>query len=169
MPQSIVRHENAHLYAEQPRSEAGRALSEAVLHLRDAERREAALTQRISGLSSSDLLALRYLVQAQRDRRKVSPKDVMVMLDTSSATVTNVVERLVSRGFIEREQHPSDRRAHYLLPTEAAVGHVDATYSGHHSTVVRVIEALDEREAAIAADVLERIAAALDAHAGTVR
>ncbi len=38
------------------------------------------------------------------------------MLDTSSATVTNVVERLVERSLLTRVQHPTDRRAHYLVP-----------------------------------------------------
>src|SRR4051794_38678947 len=142
MPQNVVRHEGEHLYADQPSTPEGRLLSEAVLHLRRAEQLQAERAQRASGLSHIDLTALRYLVQGYRDGRDLSPKDLIIMLDTSSATVTNVVERLVQRGFITRVQHPRDRRAHYLVPTEEAVRRVDDSLAPHHSAVVGAIEGL---------------------------
>ena len=73
------------------------------------------------------------------------------MLDTSSATVTNVVERLVERGYLTRVQHPTDRRAHYLVPTEEAVRRVDEAYQSHHSALVGVIETLSPEQAEAAA------------------
>ena len=63
MPKTVVCHEDEHLYAGQPRPEAGRRLSSAILHLRRAERAQAERAQRASGLSPTDLTALRYLVQ----------------------------------------------------------------------------------------------------------
>ena len=121
MPRTVVRHEEEHLYAELPGTPEGRRLSEAILRLRRAERVQDERAQRTSGLAHIDLLALRYLVQGYRDGRNLSPKDLIVMLDTSSATVTNVVERLVQRGYLTRVQHPTDRRAHYLVPTNDAI------------------------------------------------
>jgi DNA-binding MarR family transcriptional regulator len=162
MPQNVVRHEGEHLYAEQPASPEGRRLSEAILHLRRAERVQADRTLAASGLSSMDLTALRYLVQGYRDGRDLSPKDLISMLDSSSATVTNVIERLVQRGYLQRVDHPTDRRAHFLKPTETAVHRVDDAYLGHHSAIVGVIDDLPFDEAAVAASVLERIAASLD-------
>ena len=41
MPKTVVRHEGEHLYADQPLSEAGRRLSQAILHLRRSERVQA--------------------------------------------------------------------------------------------------------------------------------
>ncbi|MFH8252738.1 MarR family winged helix-turn-helix transcriptional regulator [Microbacterium sp. B2969] len=162
MPQNVVRHEGEHLYATQPSTPEGRRLSEAILALRRAERVQAERALRASGLSNLDLTALRYLVQGYRDGRDLSPKDVIVMLDTSSATVTNVIERLVQRGFVTRVQHPTDRRAHYLVPTEAAIRRVDDSYAAHHSTVVTTIEGLSPEDAETAATVITRIAEALD-------
>lgn len=162
MPQSIVRHEHTHLYAAQPKTDAGRELSSAILELRHAEQVQADRSQRISGLGGIDLAALRYLVQARREEREVSPKDLIVMLGTSSATVTNVIERLVSKGYVIREQHPSDRRAHYLVPTKTAADLVDEVYGAHHGAVVSVIDNLDEQAATVTADTIRRIAAALD-------
>jgi DNA-binding MarR family transcriptional regulator len=162
MPRTVVRREGEHLYAPEPNTEPGQKLSRAILHLRNAERLQAERAVRASGLSSMDLTALRYLVQGYRDNRDLSPKDLIVMLDTSSATVTNVVERLVERSYVTRVEHPTDRRAHYLVPTDAAIGHVDRAFEAHHSAVVGVIDQLTPAEAETAADVITRIAQALD-------
>ncbi|MFB8892217.1 MULTISPECIES: MarR family winged helix-turn-helix transcriptional regulator [Microbacterium] len=162
MPQNVVRHEGLHLYADQPRDEVGRRLSDAVLRLRRAEQVQAGLAVRASELSAIDLTALRYLVQGHRDGRDLGPKDLIVMLATSSATVTNVVERLASKGLVERVQHPSDRRAHYLVPTAAAVERVDAAFAAHHQAIVTVIDELDPERTAIAAEVIDLLASALD-------
>ena len=89
MPQNVVRHESEHLYAAQPHSAAGQRLSTAILRLHDAERRQSDRALRASGLSSLDLSALRYLVQGVREQRDLGPKDLIGMLDTPSATVTN--------------------------------------------------------------------------------
>lgn len=167
MPQNVVRHESEHLYADDPTTDTGRGLSEAILHLRRAERVQAELAQRASGLLSTDLTALRYLVQGQRDGRDLGPKDLVSMLETSSATVTNVVDRLVKHGYVTREQHPTDRRAHHLRPTEEAVRHVDDAYATHHATIVAVIDTLPATDAATAARVVEAIADALDAVAAS--
>lgn len=162
MPETVVRHEGEHLYAPQPRSDAGKRLSDAILALRRAERLQAERAQRESGLSAMDLTALRYLVQGYRDGRDLSPKDLIVMLDTSSATVTNVVDRLVTRNYLTRVQHPTDRRAHYLVPTEEAIVRVDEAFSAHHSAVVTVIDGLAPADANRAAEVILRITEALD-------
>ena len=162
MPKTVVRHEGEHLYAGAPATEAGQRLSDAILHWRRAERVQAERALRVAGLPSLDLTALRYLVQGYRDGRDLSPKDLIVMLDTSSATVTNVVERLVARGLLTRVEHPSDRRAHYLVPTEQAIRTVDTAYVDHHGSVVRVIDALSDEQASIAAEVIARLADDLD-------
>ncbi len=162
MPKTVVLHEGEHLYAEQPSTESGRLLSTAILHFRNSERVQADRSRNASGMATLDLSALRYLVQGHREQRDISPKDLMVMLDTSSATVTNVVDRLVRRGYVTRQQHPRDRRAHFLVPTEEAIGHVDRVFGAHHATVVEVIEGLPPAEAEIAAAVINQLTDALD-------
>lgn len=162
MPETIVRHEGEHLYAASPASVAGQGLSQAILHLRRAEQLQEARDLERSGLSNVDLRALRYLVQASRDDRELSPKDLIVILGTSSANVTNVVERLVSKGYVQRIDHPTDRRAHYLVPTEDGIRHVNETFADHHAAIVAVIDELDDAEASAASAVIERIASALN-------
>ena len=142
MPQTVVRHEGEHLYAQQPLNQEGRQLSDAILSLRRAERVQAERAQRESGLSAIDLTALRYLVQGYREGRDLSPKDLIAMLDTSSATVTNVVERLVTRGYLTRVQHPTDRRAHFLVPTDDAMKAVTRFTASHGNRVRHASRAL---------------------------
>ncbi|MGA0568394.1 MarR family winged helix-turn-helix transcriptional regulator [Rathayibacter sp. KR2-224] len=163
MPQTVVRHESEHLYAAQPETAEGKALTEALLRLRRAEFLLANRALESTGLSSLEFNALRYLVQARRDGRDMSPKDVIVMLNTSSATVTNVIERLVTRGYLTRVSHPSDRRAHYLVPTEPAVHLVDSAYHDHHAAIVDVVNELDAMDLATACAVVNKIVERLDA------
>jgi len=162
MPKTVVLHEVEHLYAEAPSTEAGQALSAAILHFRNSERVQADRSRDASGMAHLDLSALRYLVQGHREQRDISPKDLMVMLDTSSATVTNVVDRLERRGYVRRQQHPRDRRAHLLVPTDDAISHVDRVYGAHHAAVVEVIESLSAADAEVAAKVINRLTDALD-------
>lgn len=162
MPQTVVRHEQEHLYAEQPHTAAGRELSVALLRLRRAEHVQETRALSASGLSNLDLRALRYLVQAHRDGRDLGPKDLIAMLDTSSANITNVVDRLVNKGYVERVSHPTDRRAHHLRATAAAIQHVDSAVGAHHAELVAVINQLDEEQAAAAASVISQFATALD-------
>ena len=162
MPQNVIRHEGEHLYADQPREAVGQRLSDAILRLRRAEQVQAGLAVRASELSAIDLTALRYLVQGNREGRDLGPRDLIIMLATSSATVTNVVERLVSRGYITRAQHPSDRRAHYLVPTPEAITRVNEAFAAHHAAIVSVIDGLDESEAETARAVILKIADELD-------
>ena len=162
MPKTVVRHEGEHLYAQQPRTDAGKGLSDAILAFRRAERLQAERAQRESGLPGIDLAALRYLVQGVRDGRDLSPKDLIVMLETSSATVTNVVERLVLGGYLTRVQHPTDRRAHYLVPTQEAITRVDQAFAAHHAAVVAVIDELAPADARTAADVILQLTDAVD-------
>jgi DNA-binding MarR family transcriptional regulator len=162
MPQNVVRHEKEHLYAAEPQTEAGRRLSDAILALRRVEQSQAERAVRESGLSSIDLQALRYLVQGHRDGRDLGPKDVILMLGTSSATVTNVVERLVERGLVDRVRHPTDRRAHHLVPTTVGIERVDSLFASHHRTVVAAIDRLSPEDAATAARVIDDIVDELD-------
>jgi DNA-binding MarR family transcriptional regulator len=166
VPQTVVLHERQHLYAAQPKTDIGRRLSDALLALRRAENAHADRALHSTRLGTLDFTALRYLVQAQRDERLMSPKDVIVMLNTSSATVTNVIERLVGRGYVTRVSHPRDRRAHYLVPTPQAVELVESAYHDHHAAIVSVIDSLGASESETAAKVIEAIVRQLDTIAG---
>jgi DNA-binding MarR family transcriptional regulator len=144
VPLTVVRRESEHLYGRTPRTEAGLRAVEALLAIQRAEAVELENARRRANLTRSEFQALRYLLQAQRDQRPMGPKDLVVMLDLSPAAVTKVVDHLVELGDLERTAHPSDRRALYLMPTEAGAARINAAYAQFHNTLVDVIDGLDE-------------------------
>lgn len=163
MPRTTVRREGEHLYAEPPGTETGQLLCDALLQLRRAEHQLDTRALRESGMSILDFRAIRYIVQAWRDERSLSPKDLGTMLGTSSANITNIVDRLVKRDMAERRVHPRDRRAHYLVPTPYAIAQVDEVLGGHHTALVKYINGLDDEAAAVAATVIAGLTEAYDA------
>ena len=162
MPQTVKRHEEEHLYADPPDTAGGRALAAALLRLRRAEHAQEHRALDASGLPNLDFRALRYLVQGARDGRELGVKDLTVMLGTSSANTTKVLDRLERGGYVERASHPTDRRARRLRLTAAATSAVDETIGSHHALLVAEINRLADEEAASAAALVDRIAAALE-------
>lgn len=58
-----------------------------------------------AGLSETELIALQHL-----SREQIGPAEIARRLDVSTAAVTGIVDRLASRGHVERRRDPDDRR-----------------------------------------------------------
>lgn len=65
----------------------------------------------------SDLRAL-YFVHGGAD---VTPRDLAAYLDLSSGSVTSLVDRMTSAGYLDRVAHPTDRRSSVLVIAPAGV------------------------------------------------
>ena len=159
---NIVSSEEEHLYSADPISETARTLITAMQQLRGAQQRQEARALDHSGLHSQDLRALRYIVRADRNDQPISPKDLITMLKTSSANVTNVIDRLVKKSLVTRDPHPTDRRARYLKPTGVAIHEVDAAFEEHHAALIAAANNISAEDAAITSAVLAQLTAALD-------
>src|SRR3712207_6815967 len=105
--------------------------SAAVLEsLREYRAAEAAMRRRTResmGMGESDLLALRYLLRAEKEQRLVTPKDLADYLGISTASTSVLLNRLEKSGHIVRTPHPTDRRALVVTSTGAADSEVRAT------------------------------------------
>ncbi|MFJ4220484.1 MarR family winged helix-turn-helix transcriptional regulator [Curtobacterium luteum] len=163
MPLTVVRREHNHLYARQPRSAAARSAVESILRLQHAEEQQVEQARIESGLTKNESLALRYLLQAERDARPMGPKDLAVMLTVSNASVTKIVDGLVESGDLVRDAHPTDRRQQVLRPTPQAATKIDASYARFHEAVVGVLDHLDDADNEVVARVLTSISDALTA------
>ncbi|WP_284548457.1 MarR family winged helix-turn-helix transcriptional regulator [Aestuariimicrobium sp. T2.26MG-19.2B] len=60
---------------------------------------------------------------------RLSPGQLVAATHVTSGTMTHRIDRLVSRGFVERESHPDDGRAVLVRLTEQGRGVVDAALS----------------------------------------
>lgn len=74
---------------------------------------------RRAGISDTELVTLEHLA-----REQIGPAEVARRLEVSTAAATGIVDRLVSRGHVERRPHAEDRRRTQLVLTESGRGEV---------------------------------------------
>ncbi len=75
----------------------------------------------------------------------------------SSGGITFLVDRLVGKGLVERQQCPSDRRARYAALTPAGERLLARIFPGHAAVIEQAVAALDPEEQALAARLLKRL------------
>lgn len=56
---------------------------------------------------------------------RVSPGEVAEAFGVPKANVTNVIDRLVSKGLVSRQENPDDRRSYFLSLTEEGKSQVE--------------------------------------------
>ena len=112
--------------------------------IRAAASVEPAVARR-AGLSTSELQALRYLVDGSR-----GPVELSHLLGVTSAASSGVVDRLSARGHVRRRPHPADGRRtqveitgsgrqaldSLLEPMQARLAAVDASLGEDERTAV---------------------------------
>lgn len=167
MPRGTVRREEEHLYADPPKTAAGRDLATALLRFQRAGRTQQGRALQASGLSLIDLQTLRIVVQADREDMSLSPKNLIPLIETSSANITNIVTRLEQKGYVERVKHPTDRRAQQLKPTGAATALIASAIGEQHAALVGLVESVSDEEAQVVAAVLNKFSRAIDEAAGS--
>ena len=134
--------------------------------LRDYRASEAAMRRRTRssmGMGETDLLALRYLLQAEAAGKTVGPKELGARLGVTSASTTTLVDRLVKSGHVRREPHPTDRRALILRPTPGSDQEVRHTLGLMHQRMMDVASSLSADEARVVVGFLRRMSDAVDA------
>lgn len=113
-------------------------------------------------MGETDLLALRYLVDAEAAGAGVRPTELAARLGVTSASMTSLVDRLVAAGHVTREPHPSDRRAVILRPTSGADEEVRHNLDQMHKRMFEAAESLTPPEIAAVLSFLMRMREAVD-------
>lgn len=149
-----------------PPSREHRSTAVSVLNaLREYRASESAMRRRTRSsmeMGESDLLALRLLLEAERSGAAVQPKELAARLGMTSASMTALVDRLVSSGHITREPHPTDRRAVILKPTAGADAEVRHTLGNMHARMLEVAESLTPEQALAVTEFLRSMRDAVD-------
>ncbi len=73
------------------------------------------------GLNQTDMKALVLIMDAARNDKPISPKELSEKLDLTTASVTALLDRLEAVDHIRRSMHPSDRRSIIIIPGEHAM------------------------------------------------
>jgi DNA-binding MarR family transcriptional regulator len=143
-------------------TQRGVVVLNALRRYRAAETAMRRRTRDSMGMGETDLLAVRYLLQAQRAGSRVSPKDLAAHLGISSASTTILIDRLVKSNHVRRQPHPTDRRALVIIPTTETDDEVRATLGVMHSRMMAIAEGLSAEEARTVAFFLEHMRGAVD-------
>lgn len=102
---------------------------------------------RRAGISDTELVTLEHL-----SREQIGPAEVARRLEVSTAAATGIVDRLVSRGHVERRPHTADRRRTELVLTASGRGEV----VGHLLPMFIALDRLDREFDADERAVIER-------------
>ena len=81
------------------------------------------------------------------------------------ASLSVIVDKLVTRGFLTRTQDPSDRRRWILRTNPAALAIIDGAYAAHASRVEQLLDDYSDAEFAVVLHFLDRFAAEMKATA----
>ena len=99
---------------------------------------------RRAGLSTSELQALRYLLDGSR-----GPVELSHLLGVTSAASSGVVDRLAARGHVQRRPHPDDGRRTRVEVTPSGRSEVETLMRPVLERLADAEAGLDEQERAV--------------------
>jgi DNA-binding MarR family transcriptional regulator len=101
------------------------------------------------GLRNTELLAMGHLYRAG----SLQPRDLSEKLRLSPGATTALIDRLQGAGFVERDQHPVDRRSVIVSLTPPGVRAIESVTNSVETLVRERIEKLERATGLTAADV----------------
>lgn len=122
-------------------------------------RRALDLRLRPYGLTDATWLPLLQLSRASAPMRQ---KDLAEALFLDSSSVVRLLDALQASGFIERREHPEDRRVKTIILTEAAQEVLTKVNQVASDVRYQVLSGLTDEELEVASRVMRNISAALD-------
>ncbi len=122
-------------------------------------RRALDLRLRPFGLTDATWLPLIQLSRASAPMRQ---KDLAEALFLDSSSVVRLLDALQANGFIERREHPEDRRVKTIILTQAAQDVLTKVNQVASEVRYQVLSGLSDEELEVASRVMRNISAALD-------
>jgi DNA-binding MarR family transcriptional regulator len=121
---------------------------------------EKAVLEQVAGekLTFAELKVL-YLVEHTDERTSIG--DVAEFMGVSNSGASQAVEKLVRRRLLKREETQADRRSTQLSLTEAGRKLLSAYEAARHEKAVEAFAQFSEQELLWAAELLDRLAAAI--------
>lgn len=114
---------------------------------------------RASNLTQAQLLVL---LEVARQGREM-PRDIARALGVGQATVTLQIDKLEARGLVRRERRQADRRAVWVILTDAGRALLDAIPDPLHQRFSERFEGLAPWEQTLLLSVTQRLGALFDA------
>lgn len=103
-----------------------------------------------------------YLLQILRKKGGCSVTSLAPMLGVTPGTVTNLTDRLNSKGYVVRERGEEDRRVVQIIPTEEGLNLVDKINGDRIAMLDQVFKKLDDDSINELVRILEKVDRCLD-------
>jgi DNA-binding MarR family transcriptional regulator len=127
-----------------------------ILHTLEGNERAMA---KASNLSQAQLLVLHSL----RRNGQEMPRDIARALGVGQATISVQIDRLEARGLVRRERRQADRRAVWVILSDAGRALIDQTPDPLHDRFTKRFHQLDPWEQAMLLAATERLSMLFDA------
>ncbi len=127
-----------------------------IVHALDTNARSMA---RASQLTQAQLLVLLEVASKGHEM----PRDIARALGVGQATVTLQIDKLEARGLVRRERRQADRRAIWVILTEAGQALIDQIPDPLHQRFTQRFDRLAPWEQTLILSVTERLGALFDA------
>ena len=114
---------------------------------------------RDTGLTMAQLLVM----QALADAGSLAVKDISIRLGVSQATMTSVIDRMVTKGLVRREKSDIDRRQTMISLTDAGHAKLESAPDPVQEFYSNRFNALPDWEQAMILAALERVVVLMDA------
>lgn len=162
-PTTVAPNDARELFEETDRG--SRASSADVLTLlreyRAAENTSRRESRRETAMGETDLIAMRLLVEAEADGRRLTPGSLSSSLGISTASTTALIDRLAAAGFVERRPHETDRRSTVIVPTVRSEHEVREALTRMQSDLARVADDMSPHEIEVVARFLTNMISAV--------
>ncbi|MEL7540121.1 MAG: MarR family transcriptional regulator [Pseudomonadota bacterium] len=135
---------------------------EALIALRQIQRRTEQASKKLAaqaGLTPSQLLVMQIL----SERGEISVGEVSKLTQLKHATITNLVDKLVARGFAARRRCEEDRRRVWLTLLPNGQKSITSAPDLLQETFEKRFQGLPDWHQSMLVSSLERVAALLDA------
>ena len=129
----------------------------AMRNWREAEQEISFRSRNEMKLNETDMKALRFLVAAKNQNVLVTPSVLADHLHISTASTTQLLDRLEQAGHIQRGPHPTDRRALVITITQQTHEQVRDSVGRMHAHRFDVAASLSSREREVVIRFLERL------------
>jgi len=108
-----------------------------------------------SGISLSRFVLLMQLMRAEDQR--LTPSELADKAGVTRATVTGLLDGLEKRGWIERRDHPDDRRSVIVQLTASGTAFIRQILPDHLGYITSLITGINEPELLHFMETLERV------------
>ena len=105
------------------------------------------------GIGESDFAVLEALLH----KGPLPVNTIGVLVHLTSGSITAAVDRLEARGFVERQNDPSDRRARIVHLTDSGRKLISCAFADHEKAMEKACEGLTPQERTQAAALLKKL------------